>query len=201
MYGIFCTIQDITSSLYDIKQLFLGHHTHYVWHCIHCICVLTSTVLMMSHQLYLCNLIRYIWWHHIHCKRHHIHYICNITTTVSGSSHPFFRWYHTLCMYDITPTVCITSYMLYKASHPHFMTSHHIICDSTCTVLMTSPPRYLTLHLLYLCHHNHSSDDFWPIFLWCHTHCMTLLSPQECRIARCTPNQLKMKPISPSLAL
>ena len=25
-------------------------------------------------------------------------------------------------------------------------------------------------------------------------------APQECKIARCTPNQLEMKPISPSLA-
>ena len=28
----------------------------------------------------------------------------------------------------------------------------------------------------------------------------TLLSPQECKIALCTPSQLEMKPISPSLA-
>ena len=29
-------LQDITSSLHDIKPPFLCHHTHYIWHCIHC---------------------------------------------------------------------------------------------------------------------------------------------------------------------
>ena len=65
-------------------------------------------------------------------------------------------------MYDITATVCLTSYTLYKASRPHFMTSHHIIYDITCSVLMTSLPRYLTLHPLYLCHHNPSIYDLLP---------------------------------------
>ena len=91
------TIDDITSSLYDIKPPFLWHHIHSIWHRIHCICVITSTVLLISHQLYLWDLIRYIWWHDIHCIWHHIHYICIITATVSSSSHPLFWWYHTLC--------------------------------------------------------------------------------------------------------
>ena len=47
------------------------------------------------------------------------------------------------------------------------MTSHHIIYVITCSVLMTSLPLYLTLHPLYLCHHNHSVDDLRP------TVCMT----------------------------
>ena len=94
VYGIFHTIQDITSSLYDIKPPFLWHHTHDIWHHIHCICVITSIVLMISHQRYLWDLICNIWWHHMHCKRHNIHYICNITATVSGSSHPIYRWHH-----------------------------------------------------------------------------------------------------------
>ena len=34
----------------------------------------------------------------------------------------------------------------------------------------------------------------------CHKMRGTLLSPQECKIAGCTPSQLEMKPISPSLA-
>ena len=27
------------------------HHSHYIWHLVHCICVITSTVLMISHKL------------------------------------------------------------------------------------------------------------------------------------------------------
>ena len=34
----------------------------------------------------------------------------------------------------------------------------------------------------------------------CHKMRGTLLSPHECKIARCTPSQLEMKPISTSLA-
>ena len=52
MCGIICPIQDITSSLYDLKSPCLRNHTHYVWHCIPCICVITSILLMISHQLY-----------------------------------------------------------------------------------------------------------------------------------------------------
>ena len=57
-------------------------------------------------------------------------------------------------MYDITPTICSTSYTLYKASHQYFMRSHHIIYDITCTVFITWLPRYLTLHTQYMCPHN-----------------------------------------------
>ena len=78
--------------------------------------------------------------------------VYDMTTTVSVSSHPLVWWYHTLCMYDITPTIYITLCILYKASHPHFMTSHLIVYDITCTVFMTSLPLYLTLHTLYMCH-------------------------------------------------
>ena len=46
-YSIFCTIEDITSSLYEIKPTFLWHHTHYIWHHIYAISVTTSMVLMI----------------------------------------------------------------------------------------------------------------------------------------------------------
>ena len=54
-------------------------------------------------------------------------------------------------MYDITPTLCTTSYTLYEASRPYFMRSHHIMYDITCIVFLTSLNLYLTLHPLYLC--------------------------------------------------
>ena len=47
------------------------------------------------------------------------------------------------------------------------MTSHHIICDITGTVFMSSLPRYLTLHPQYLFPHNPSNCDL------CTTVCMT----------------------------
>ena len=48
-YSIICTIEDITSSLYEIKPPFLWHHTHYIWHHIDAISVNKSTELMISH--------------------------------------------------------------------------------------------------------------------------------------------------------
>ena len=109
-YSIFCNIGDITSSLYEIKPQFLWNHTHYIWHRIDAISVTTSTVLMISHQLYLWDLILYI------CRRH-IHfivynnlftmfvpsqplYLC-LTPTLSMISHGFYIWHCTHYMFNI----------------------------------------------------------------------------------------------------
>ena len=59
MCGIFCPIQVITSSFYDIKPPCLCHHSQYIWHRVHCV--------------WMC--------HHIHC-------IDDITPTVLLRSHP-----------------------------------------------------------------------------------------------------------------
>ena len=104
-YSIFCTIEDITSSLYEIKPPFLWYHTDCIWHCIDAISVPTSTVVMISHQLYLWDLILYIYWHHICCIQQHIHYICTITATVPVS--------HTRRFHDITPFVYMALLSLY----------------------------------------------------------------------------------------
>ena len=138
-YSIFCTIEDITSSLYEIKPPFLWYHTHDVLHRIDVISVTTSTVLI-PHQMYLWDLILYMWWHHIHCIQQHIHYICTITDTLPVSpTHSF---------HDITPFIymtlhplCLTSNTLYKVSLSQFMSSRHII---------------LTPYALYSCHHFHN---------------------------------------------
>ena len=104
-YNIFCTIEDITSSLYEMKPSFLWNHTHYIWHHINAISVTTSTVLMISHQLYLWDHILYLCRHHIHCIKQHIHYICTLTATVPVC--------HTHCFHDITPFVYMTLHSLY----------------------------------------------------------------------------------------
>ena len=105
MYSIICTIGDIISTLYEIKPTFLWHHTHYIWHCIEAISVTASTLLMISHQLYLWDLICYISRHYIHCIPQHIHFTCTITATVSVS--------HTHSFHDITPFVYMTLHPLY----------------------------------------------------------------------------------------
>ena len=104
-YSIYCTVEDITSSLYEIKPPFVWHHTHYIWHCISAICITTSTLLMISHQIYLWDLILYICQHDIHCIQQHIHNISSITVTVPVS--------HTHTFHDITPFIYISLHPLY----------------------------------------------------------------------------------------
>ena len=158
---IFCTIEDITSSLYETKAPFFWHNTHYILHCIDAISVTISTLLMISHQIYLWDLILYICWHHIHWIQQHIHYIFFHHSHCTCVSSPLFQWYHTLCIYDTAHSICLTSDTLYKVSHPSFMTSCHIIYDITFTVFMSSLPQYLTLHPQYLWPHNPSTYDLW----------------------------------------
>lgn len=173
MYSIYCTVEENPSSHYDIKPQFLRHHTQYIWHRINGICVITSTVLMISYHLYLWDLIDYVWRHHIHCIKHHIHSICSIAETVSVS--------HKQSFHHITTLVCMTSQQLDVYHHIHYIRHHiHILWDHT-TFLLTANAlyswyhsHYLTLHPLYLCHHNHSIDDLWttvymtshPVYVW-----------------------------------
>ena len=110
--------------------------------------------------------------------------VYDITTTECVSSHPLFQWYYTLCMQDITPTICIISYTLYKALPPHFMSSHHIIQYITCTVFMTSPPLYLKWRPLYLCHPNDSIDDLRP------TPCLTSHPLYVCQLMHSTQRHI-----------
>ena len=156
-----------------MESPFLWHHTHCIWHCIHCNCVITSTVLMISHQLYL--------WASSSIYDDIISVIYNITFIIFVASQTLYLSHHTHSFDVITTFVCMTSHpylynIIYtiKASHAHFMTSHHIIYDFTCTVLMTSLLLYLTVHPLYLCHHNYSIYDLWqtvcmtshPLYVW-----------------------------------
>ena len=104
-YSIICTIEDITSSLYEIKVPFLWCHTHCILHHIGAISVTTSILLMIPHQIYLWDLILCICQHHIHCTQQHIHYIFSITATVPVS--------HTHSFHDITPFVYMTLHTQY----------------------------------------------------------------------------------------
>ena len=90
-----------SSSLYDLKPPCLCHHTHYIRHRVNCICVITSTVLMISHQMYFWDHILYNSRHHINCIWNNSHWICVITPTRSMTSHPFYAWHHTHYMYNI----------------------------------------------------------------------------------------------------
>ena len=132
------TLWNQTTFFMKSHTLYLTLYQCYFCHHIHSIDDITPTLFMRSLPLYMLTsyplyttTYSLYWYHHSHCK-------C--------VSHPLFPWYHTLCIYDIALTICLTSDTLYKVSHPQFMTSPHIIYDITGTVFMTSLPRYLTLH-------------------------------------------------------
>ena len=104
MCGIVCTIQDNTSSFYDRRPPCLCHHTHYIWHCVHCICVTTSTVLMISHQLYFWHHIRYNSWYHIHSIRHDRN--CMTSQPLHSWDQIPYIWHHLNCLWHLVPSTC-----------------------------------------------------------------------------------------------
>ena len=142
-----------------MKHTVLRKYSHYIWHhTLHvCVCVITPTVSMIKHTLYL--------WHHVDCIYGTICTICDISPTIYDittlyswhqsyyiSPHtdyiwehiycisvlqPNYRSYNPHCMYDNTATVCMTSCKLHMTSHPLFMILHHA----------------MTSHPLYSCHH------------------------------------------------
>ena len=173
MCDIVCTIQDIASSLHDLKPPSLSHHTHYIWHRVQCICVITSTLLMISHQLYLWDHIHYKSRDHIHCIRHDSHmtsYTLCMTTQhcVLLIPHSAYVWHPLHCRWH----------------HIHSIERNHSIYDVTSTLGMTSHSLCQTLHPLYLCHHN-LSNDITQTFEWHHTH---LLCDIICAIYNITSN-------------
>ena len=74
-----------------------------------------------------------------------------ITPTVFVSSHPVDLFYQTQCMYDITNTMCMTSYALHVTSLSQFKTSRLFMYDIMSTLS--------DLTSTVLCHDTHSIDD------------------------------------------
>ena len=158
MCGIICSIQDITSSFYDLKSPCLCHHTHYSWHRVHSICVITPSLSMISQQLYVWCHIHYMWdiqftifmtsyalcmttqslcW--LHHTRHMHDIICateDVTSTLSHqatifmSSHPLQAWHHTPCIRHYTTCIFVIT------TSP--LISHQLLYDITPTICVTS---------------------------------------------------------------
>ena len=170
MCCIVCKIEDITSSFYDLTPPCLCHHPHYIWHRVNCICVITSTVLMISHQLYFWDHIRYNSWHHIHCIWHDSHWICAITPTRSMISHPIYVWHHTHYMYNIISPIWGITPIFYQIT-PHYVWYHmHCVLDITPSISDNTSTLSLSSRPVYQLYHTNSLYDI------THTLCMTSLS-------------------------
>ena len=166
MCGIVCIIQDVTASLFDLKPPFWGHHTDYIKHCVHSICFITPTLLMIKQSLYVWYHIQYVWdilstylWHHTHyvwqhkpvCWIHHTRHmydiICtteDVTSTLSHqatifmTSHPLQTWHHTQCIYDIISNMyAITIRLSWQHNDYTWHLTHHIWPHRYCICVIT----------------------------------------------------------------
>ena len=144
-------------------------HMHSLW--------LHTIVVIPLHPLHSWHHTPYI-WHHTHGSTNVIcavwPTISNTTSTVSVSWKPGYQLYHTHSLYDITHTICVTSYSVCMLSQQIFMTLYPSMYNITPSMFMTSypicmlypyyfmttqrlyltsHPPYLTSQPLYLCHH------------------------------------------------
>ena len=155
MCGIICIIQDITSSIFDLKTPFWGHRTYYIINHVHCICVITPTLSMISQPLY-------VWYH--------FQYMGDNLSTIFLTSCPL--WLTTQPWVLITPhSAYVWHHLCYSRCHILSITPRDNLYDFTSTSGMTSHLLYQTTHQLYLCHHI-LSRDITPTFVWYHTHYM-----------------------------
>ena len=158
MSGIVCITQEITSSHFDLKPPFWGHHPHYIRHCVHCICVITPTLSMISQPLYVWYHIKYIWdilstvfmtsyppcmtTQHCELITPHSAYLWqhfateDVTSTLSHqatvfmTSHPLQEWHHNPCSRHRTNCIFVIT------TSP--LISHPLLYDTTPTISVTS---------------------------------------------------------------
>ena len=140
MCGIVCTIQDITSSLYDLKPPCLYHHTNYIWHCAHCICVIASTVLMVSDKLYFWDHICYNSRHRIPCIRHDSN--CMPSQSLHSWHQIPYIWLHLQGLWRLIPYMWHDSHYVCEHMSTTFNIKHRVLRQYN---------RYMWNHNLHIC--------------------------------------------------
>ena len=75
IYRIISNIYDTTSILLSLQHNYTWHLTHYNWPHVHCICVITSTLSMISQPIN-------VWYH--------IQYLYDVLSTIFITSYPLF---------------------------------------------------------------------------------------------------------------
>ena len=134
--------------------LYLCHHTKIINHITPIVCMIKQPQYVW-HMKYIWQHIHSIWypttvWHHTHCVHVITPSIIVIASTVAAPLLIVYWLYHTYCMCDMKPTICMTSQEFYMASHSIFRTSEYCIHDFTFTLFMTAHPLSITSHTLYL---------------------------------------------------
>ena len=164
--------------------LYFCHHTHSVDDITANICMISHPVFMSHpiysiyeniHSMY--DITTLCWWHltqhmyDISCTTDDITSTLSHPTTVFMMSPPLQAWYHTHrthsifvittsplishpLWYDITPTLCVTSYAFYITSHPLLMSSHYSTFDITTSIYETTRV-CRAAYSLYMWNHSH----------------------------------------------
>ena len=152
---IICTMYNVTSSLYVITLLYLCHQNLYIWNDIqyvgqhiHYTWDLTATICVL-HRLYS--------QHHTHSLYDITLYICVASFVLYKTSHAQFmtsnhRVYVSTTMFDIVPTLSVSSHPLYSWYHTNFISE------------ITSAKIHDIISLVYgmtatVWHHNHGIHD------------------------------------------
>ena len=172
---------DITSSICEtFCPLYLWHHTHYVWdhnpmwwlhhtpHMYDIICATEAVTSTLSHQDTIFVTLHPLQeWHHKPYIRYHTN--CTFVITTSPLiSHPL--------LYDITPTICVTSYTLYITSYPLLMSSQYSTYDSTTLTYETTSSMQFKIYTIPVTSQSHVCvitptilRASHPLFVWHHT--------------------------------
>ena len=128
------------------EQLYVWHHTHFIYDILCTIHNVTST--LWVHTIVVTTLHPLHSWHHTHYIRHHTH---DNTKVISAISPSISDYIHCICV--IKPRVSIAFYPL-SVCHYTLYVWHHI--------------QYAWYHMNTLWHHSYKRMTSQPVYLWHH---------------------------------
>ena len=119
-----------------------------------------TTIFMMSHPLRAS--------HHNHSVTYRTHCIFPITTSPL-ISYPL--------LYDIIPTICVTSYAIYITSYQLIMSSHFCTYDVTASIYETTSNMYCNIYNIHVTSQQLIGVITLTLLTTSHTVCMASHSP------------------------
>ena len=141
----------MTSHTWQHKS-YICHLTLYIWHYIHCFCVIKTSVSIVLHPLIVWHYTPYVWyhiqyaWHHMNTLWHH--------TRIGMTSHAVYLWHH--IHYIWYQTFCFMKTNSYNWHLTHCIWHHsQYICVVTPVLSMPSQKLWKSLHLAQVWHHTH----------------------------------------------
>ena len=156
---------------------YICHLTLYIWHYIHCICVINPSVSNLLHPLsvwhctlYVCNHIQHA-WHHMNNLWHHTH-IGMTSSSIFMTSYPIYMispiLFHenktTLpgiwpTVFDITANASVLSQTLYRCFYNNYGSPHTWHTYDIINTLYRIKFRLYDINGQYLGHYNHCIHD------------------------------------------